>query len=124
MFTTKKTNRSNRTRLGLEQFDARIVPAVALTQLDLDGDGAADDIRIVGDKQNSTLTITDDGAGKLHIKLDANSNGKSDPGDIDQDYVFSGNSVVLDIQLKAGKDAFGYVASSPVTAGSRQFGID
>ena len=100
MFRSKKTPRSFRSRLAVEQFDARIVPAVVLTQLDLDGDGATDDIRIVGDAHKSTLIVQDDGAGKVHVNLDINSNGKVDPGDIHQDYTFTNNSLVMDISSR------------------------
>ena len=41
-----RANRSTRPQLGLEFLEGRIVPAVVVTQLDLDGDGATDDIRI------------------------------------------------------------------------------
>lgn len=121
---SKKPRRSVRSRLAIDQFDARIVPAVVLTQLDLDGDGATDDIRIVGDGQNSTVFIQDDGTGNLHINIDANSNGVSDKGDINQDYAITNNSVVLDLQLKGGKDSLAYVFTTPLAAGTRSYNLD
>lgn len=123
MFATKKP-RSFRSRLAVEQFDARIVPAVLLTKLDLDGDGAQDDIRIVGDGQNSFVSIMDDGAGKVHVHIDANGNNVVDPGDTDSDYTFSKNSIAFDIQLKGGKDTLGYGLSSALTGGTRSFSVD
>lgn len=62
---TASRNRSFRTQLGLECLQARVMPAVVVTQLD--GDGAADDIRIVGDSANNVVTISDDAAGNLTV---------------------------------------------------------
>lgn len=125
MFASKKPQRSFRTKLAVEQFDARIVPAVVLTQLDLDGDGAADDIRIIGDGAKSTIIMQDDGATKVHIEIDGNSDGDyTDLGDLKKDFAFSKNSIVYDIQLKGGKDALGYVFTADLVAGSRSYNID
>ncbi len=39
----------------IERLESRIAPAVVVTALDLDGDGAADDLRIVGDGAKSIV---------------------------------------------------------------------
>src|SRR5205809_980168 len=41
---SKFINRSNRARLGLETLGLRAMPAVVVSQLDLDNDGGADDV--------------------------------------------------------------------------------
>src|SRR5262249_23639719 len=103
LFENKR--KTNRARLGLEALNDRIVPAVVLTQLDLDGDGATDDIRIVGDGQNSKITITDNGANQVQIQIDANGDGDYTDfakGDVSNTFNFTANSLVLDAQLKSG----------------------
>jgi hypothetical protein len=50
-----RARRLIRPQLALEFLEGRTVPAVVVTQLDLDGDGAADDIRIVGEAGTPTF---------------------------------------------------------------------
>lgn len=125
LYSTKRKN--NRARLALEAFNDRIVPAVVLTQLDLDNDGNTDDIRIVGDGQNSKITITDNGANQVQIQIDANGDGDYNDvanGDVNNIFSFSGNSFVLEAQLKGGNDSFDYEVSSNFSAAARTVVID
>lgn len=114
-----------RRSLGIEQLDQRLVPAVLLTPHDLDGDGGVDDIRIVGDAQHSTVSIQDDGTNKLLISIDANSNGSLlDKGDLQQQFTFTGNSVVVEVFLGAGKDTFNYTPTSTLGGDTRNFFVN
>jgi hypothetical protein len=123
MFTSparRLTPRKRRTRLGLDQLSARIVPAVVLTQLDLDGDGAADDIRITGDLRNNKVTIHDDGQSLLQVQIDANGDGDvADGGDLAQQYAFTGDSMVVEVNLGAGSDSVQYIADAPMLTSAR-----
>jgi hypothetical protein len=125
MFPGSKKRKKNRSRLGLELLGARVVPAVVVTTLDLDGDNFADDIRVVGDGQNSKVTITNNADFQMHVQIDANGNGSlADPGDMDSYFNFVGGSVVFDVQLKGGNDTFSYIGSSSVAAGARILSVD
>lgn len=127
MYHTAKNHLARRTRLGLESLDSRIVPAVVLTQLDLDGDGVADDIRIVGDGQNTKIAVIDNGSNLVQFQIDANGDGDyadAKLGDLQQSFVFSGNSFVLDVQLKGGKDALNYVSTGGFNNGARTVTAD
>lgn len=117
---------SRRTRLNLCRLDARIVPAVVLTTLDLDGDGQTDDVRIVGDAQNSKITIQDNGADTLTIAIDANGDGDlTDPGDsIAVPHAFTGDSVALQLILGAGNDTVEYTATGNFSASTRSVTVD
>jgi hypothetical protein len=117
---------AHRSRLDLFSFDPRIVPAVLVTRPDLDGDGAADDTRIVGDAQNSRITITDNGANTLTISIDANGDGDvTDAGDgIGVAYNFNGDSVALDINLGAGNDQVEYVTTGNFSASTRTLWVN
>src|SRR5262249_4212509 len=74
----------------LEILESRWLPAVHLTQLDLDYDGNMNDIQIVGDAAANRIVITDDPtAGKMHIAIDANNDGDFSEvalGEIDKDF--------------------------------------
>lgn len=125
LFSTKR--KKSRTRLGLEAFNDRIVPAVVLTQLDLDGDGATDDIRIVGDGQNSKITITDNGANQVQIQIDANGDGDYADyarGDLSSMFSFTGDSLMLEAQLKGGHDSLDYIAAGNFSASTRTAVVD
>lgn len=127
MFLSSTKRKKNRTRLSVETFNDRIVPAVVFTQLDLDGDGATDDIRIVGDGQNSKITITDNGANQVQIQIDANGDGDyndAGKGDLSNTFNFSADSMVLEAQLKGGKDSFDYIVANNTSASARTVVVD
>jgi hypothetical protein len=129
MFATlfrRSPRRSYRTRLGLCPLDNRVVPAVVLTSLDLDGDGTADDVRIVGDGQNSKIALLDNGAGAVLIAIDANGDGDSaDAGDTQGAvHQFSNNSFVLQVDLGGGNDSVDYHMSTDASGMARTLGIN
>jgi hypothetical protein len=117
---------SRLTRLSLCPLDHRVVPAVVLTTLDLDGDGSADDVRIVGDARNSKVTVQDNGANTLTIAIDANGDGDlTDLGDsIAVPHIFNGDSVTLDLNLGGGNDTVEYTATGNLSASTRVLGIN
>lgn len=109
----------NRTRLNVNELGARIVPAAVVTKLDLDGDGAADDVRIVGDAAADNVFITDDGDGsKATIKIDNNGDGDyTDAKDLDEVFTFTSDSWVVELDLKGGNDNVLYGMSPANDAG-------
>ena len=64
MYSACRTSR--RARLNVNELGAKIVPAALLQALDLDGDGAADDVRIIGDSQNTSSVRVHEKAGFQH----------------------------------------------------------
>ncbi|MFO0825581.1 MAG: hypothetical protein U0792_21075 [Gemmataceae bacterium] len=124
--TASRNSRLFRTQLGFECLQARVMPAVVVTQLDLDGDGTSDDIRIVGDNAINKVSIQDNAAGVLTISIDANGDGDFiDVGEKNAvDYLYSGNSVVFDVNLAANNDSFTYTLTNNVSAGMRTLGVD
>ena len=117
---------ARRPRLELFSFDPRIVPALLITRPDVDGDGSADDIRIVGDLQNTKITIQDNGANTVTMSIDANGDGDlTDPGDSNSvAYNFQGDSVALDINLGAGNDMIEYTTTANYSASARTFWVN
>ncbi|HVK07344.1 MAG TPA: hypothetical protein VM597_01070 [Gemmataceae bacterium] len=118
--------RPARTRLTVTELGARVVPAVVLTTLDLDGDGAADDIRIVGDTQNTRVTLQDNGANTVTIAIDANGDGDlTDGGDsIGVPHNFQGDSVAFDINLGGGNDTVEYTTTGNYSASTRTLWVN
>lgn len=63
-------------------MESRLVPAVQVTVLDLDHDGVANDLKILGDDKANFIRILDDPSGTLQLEIDANGDGDtSDPAD-------------------------------------------
>jgi hypothetical protein len=115
----------NRTRLGLECLQARVVPAVVIAKFDGDGDGAKDDIRILGDAARNVVVVNDDGTGSLTLSVDANGDGDfTDANDVNGAvHAYTGNSVGVEAGLGAGNDLFVYNLQNTVTAGSRSLAV-
>lgn len=110
----------------LEPLESRIAPAALLTILDLDADGAADDIRIVGNGGKNIVTIEDNGANMLTISIDADGDG-STAGKKDlapTSFVFNGDSATLDIKLGAGNDTINYSTTGNMSASTRMVNAD
>lgn len=114
-----------RARLGLLELGAKVVPAVVLTPLDLDGDGAADDVRITGDAGPNAIAITDDGDTSARVQIDANGDGDTtDPGDRDQVVTFTGDSWVVEARLGGGADVFEYAVGADFVGSARVMTVD
>lgn len=106
---------NRRFRPTFDMLETRLVPAVTFQQLDLDGDGAADDIRIVGDSQNSILTIHDSGSGEV-VTIDANGDGDFDDAALGDEpqllFIPIGKDLTVDLHLGGGDDQVAYTATS------------
>jgi hypothetical protein len=113
-------------RLGLEYLAGRVVPAVVVTQLELDGDGAADDIRIVGDTGNNAVAIADNGSGVIQISVDANRDGDTtDPGELtNAAFNFNGTTGAVEVSLGAGNDAFTYNQTGILSGDARGISVN
>src|SRR3954468_23960669 len=94
----------------LEALEGRLVPAVVLTPVDLDNDGNADDIRIVGDAGKNFVRIQDNGGSTLTVSIDANGDGDyTDKGDLAPTSCnFPGKGVVVEVNLGGGNDVIEY----------------
>lgn len=105
----------------LEHLESRIAPAAIVTVLDLDGDGTADDIRITGDLHKNIVTIEDNGMNALTISIDADGNGNTTgKGDLaPTSYLFSGNSVAIEVKLGSGNDVLNYTVKGNLNAATR-----
>jgi hypothetical protein len=121
-----RAGRLFRPSLGLEFLEGRTMPAVIVTPLYLDGDGASDDLRIVGDAGNNAVTITDDGTGALLVSIDANRDGDTtDYGEFSNAaFNFSGNTGALEINLGAGNDAVTYNQTGSFSGDARSLSIN
>jgi hypothetical protein len=100
----KQSTFSGRFRPALEIMEARLVPAVQVTVLDLDNDGVANDLKIVGDDKANRIRLLDDPSGTLQLEIDANGDGDtSDPADRPLGPVAGFEKVIL-IVLGNGND--------------------
>lgn len=109
-----------------ERLESRLAPAVVLTVVDLDFDGAADDIRIVGDSRKNVVEIQDNGIDTLTISIDADGNGdltgKNDLAPTP--FVFGGSSLALEVKLSGGNDVFTYNVMANLSSGARLLNAD
>lgn len=112
--------------LRVETLESRAVPAVVVTQLDLDLDGAADDIQIVGDAGNNVITIGDEGNGAiLRVFVDAKGDGDYGPGDNPgTEYTITGSTGMIAVNLGAGNDSFIYSILADLTAQGRTVSVN
>lgn len=109
-----------------ERLESRIAPAVVVSVIDLDGDGAVDDLRITGDSGKNLVHIEDNGTDTLTISIDADGNGDT-TGKRDlapTPFTFTGNSVALDVKLAGGNDALDYVVKGNLNAATRLLTAD
>lgn len=127
MFLSIKTRKKSRTKLAVESLGCRIVPAVLLSKIDLDGDAQTDDVRIIGDGQHTKIAIADDGVSQIHMQIDANGDGDyadAARGDLDTFFNYSGKSFVVDAQLRGGNDSFVYVSTGAMSGSARNISVD
>ena len=118
-------NASRKTRLNLNELGTKAVPAVLLQTFDLDSDGAADDVRITGDAGNNTVTISENGATSITIKIDANGDGDAtDAGDKNQTFPITGDSFVLEAKMGGGDDKVEYWVFGNYDASARSVFVD
>lgn len=110
----------------MERLEGRIAPAVVLSVVDIDFDGTADDVRIVGDGGNSIVEIQDNGSNMLTISIDADGDGDtSGKGDMaPTNFPFSDGSVALDVKLGGGNDELNYTATGNLSAATRLLTAD
>jgi hypothetical protein len=126
-FRTSRTPRTNRrARLSVNELGTKVVPAAVLTTLDLDGDGATDDIRIIGDSKNTRVTIQDNGANTVTVTIDANGDGDVTDGGDSSGVVhnFQGDSIAFDINLGAGNDTVEYTTTGNYSASTRTLWVN
>jgi hypothetical protein len=126
MLSAPRISRTRRARLNVNELGAKVVPAVLLQTLDVDGDGAVDDVRIVGDSQNTKVTIQDNGANTVTIAIDANGDGDvTDGGDsIGVPHNFNGDSIAFDINLGGGSDTVEYTTTGNYSASARTIWVN
>jgi len=107
-------------------LEGRVVPSVVVSQLDLDGDGAGDDIRIVGDTGNNAVTIIDNGTGLFTISIDANRDGDTtDAGELtNAAFNVNSNTGALEISLGGGNDAVTYNQTANLSGAAREISIN
>jgi hypothetical protein len=125
MSTASRKTRNRKTRLSLTELGAKVVPAVLLQTFDLDGDGAADDVRITGDAGNNKVVFTDNGATSATVQIDANGDGDvTDAADKAQTVNYSGDSFVVEANLGGGNDSFDYSVTAAFSASARSVTVD
>lgn len=110
----------------VERLESRIAPAAVVSVLDLDGDGAADDIRITGDSNKNIVQIDDNGSNTLTVSIDADGNGDlTGPQDLaPTDYTFAGNTVAVEVKLGGGSDTLNYAVKGNLSTATRLLTAD
>ncbi len=116
-------------RSTLETLEQRIVPAVTIQAgVDLDGDGANDDLRIIGGNEATIVRISDDGLGPASLLLDVDKNGDgdfTDAGELENFVInLADDSCIIDLQLGGGNDQVGYELTDDLFGSIRHLSID
>jgi hypothetical protein len=113
---------------SIESLEQRICPSVTVAHLDLDSDGSADDLKIVGGNESSKINITDVGMaqGKILLDLDINGDGDfADAGDLQGSLLeVLDDTCVIKLQLGGGNDQVVYALSQHLSASQRQLAVD
>jgi hypothetical protein len=105
--------RARRFRPGVEMLETRLVPAVTIQKVDLDGDsdpandGAAgvDDFLIIGDSRNTVVQIEDNGT-SLSVDIDFNGDGSFEISN--QTSTASSGTITVELRLGGGNDRVEY----------------
>jgi hypothetical protein len=116
-------------RSSIESLENRIVPAVTIQAgVDLDADGNADDVKIVGGNESTKVFITDEGmgAGSLAISVDINGDGDfTDGGEVSAQVVnVTDDSCIIDLKLGGGNDVVTYQLGGNLALSNRHLSID
>ncbi len=115
--------------LAIESLEIRIVPTVTIQAgVDLDADGNADDVRIIGGSEHTGVVITDEGVGTGTLKLSVDKNGDgdfTDAGEL-QNFVIAvaDDGAIIDLQLGSGNDKVTYSLDDNLQASRRRLSID
>ncbi len=114
---------------AIEALEQRIVPTVTIQAgVDLDADGNADDVKIVGGNESSRVYIRDEGngAGSLRVSVDINGDGDfGDAGEIENHLVtVSDDSCVVDLAMGGGNDLVNYETTDNLLFSNRHLSID
>jgi hypothetical protein len=116
-------------RSTVESLEARICPAVTIQAgVNLDNDGAADDLKIVGGSENTIVYLQDDGFGSAVLLVSVDINGDGDFLDVgelkDFAIAIADDDCVIDIQLGGGNDKVLYGLSDDLVNSVRHISID
>lgn len=116
-------------RLRMERLESRFALAVNIAiGIDLDGDGNADDVRIVGGTENTLVRIDDEGVGQGSLTIDVDKNGDGDfldAGDIlDQVLNIADDSSIIELRLGAGNDRVEYMLTDNLDRSVRHVSVD
>jgi hypothetical protein len=115
-------------RSSIESLEQRICPSVTVAQIDLDSDGSADDLRIVGGNEGTKIKITDEGVGQGSMLLDLDINGDgdfADVGDLQGSLLeVVDDTSVIELQLGGGNDEVSYALSGALTTSQRRLSVD
>lgn len=112
-----------RARLDLVELGPKVVPAAAFTFMDLDGDGTEDDVLIVGDARNSTISVLDSGTSYV-VSIDWNSDGRLDVDPAEATAEIDSDSFVVEARLGGGNDKFTYHQGATLVAAARTLVVD
>jgi hypothetical protein len=116
--------RANRSRLGVEVLQARVMPAVLVLQIDLDKDGTSDDLFIAGDSGRNFVTVQDNGTGTLTVSIDGNGDGDlTDAGDLDNAAFSYSGALAVQALLGGGNDRFSYELTGPLAGSTRDLSV-
>lgn len=116
-------------RSRIESLENRIVPAVTIQAgVDLDADGANDDLKIVGGNEHTKVFITDEGmgAGSLALSVDINGDGDyTDSGEVSGVVInVTDDSCIIDLKLGGGNDQVTYQLGGNLALSNRHLSFD
>lgn len=116
-------------RLRHEQLEDRALLAVTIDiGIDLDSDGAFDDVRIVGGGENTTIRIEDEGIGSGSLVIDVDKNGDGDfldAGDVQDSFLaIADDTSIIELRMGGGRDTIDYVLAGALQGSIRQLSVD
>jgi len=129
----KKNSHSSGTRARknwrYDFLEERILPTVTIeVGIDLDLDGANDDLRIVGGSESTTIRIDDEGVGSGTLTIDVDINGDGDFLDagelLDSVLNVADDTATFELNLGKGNDTVEYTLVGALQGSVRQLSID